>query len=401
MTEPVVPGADGPLAGLLREAGATEGEITAAVAHGQQAMLAIERLVQPGEGEHDLTEVSQASGLSVEWVAQLWRSLGFVEPRPGDRSFHAADIELLTTIARLLDLGIVEDDLVVQMARVIGSSQARVASALLDALSVDVGPGQTAADEAERIERESEFVSVASVIVPTLHQVMELVWARHVQVMARARISREASEADPDHRAVGFADLVGFTALSQQVTSRELAMVVDRFEAIAYDAVTRLGGRVVKMIGDEVMFTVDDELTAAEMALTLADTYRDDHHLSDVRVGLASGPVLQREADLFGPVVNRASRIVSIAHPGSVVCDQSIRDALADDPRFGWKSIGNRSLKNIGRVQLHVLRRADGPHEESSRRAAAEARRSERREARLSELAARRRKRRGEDPAAG
>src|SRR5690606_7768363 len=95
-------------------------------------------------------------------------------------------------------------------------------------------------------------------------------------------------------------------------------------------------------------------------------------------VGLAAGPVLQREADLFGPVVNLASRIVSLAYPGTVLCDSAVHEALADDEAFEWRSLGNKSLKNIGKVAVHVLRRQDGPHEpdDGSER---EARRAERR----------------------
>jgi adenylate cyclase len=195
---------------------------------------------------------------------------------------------------------------------------------------------------------------------------------------------------------VGFADLVGFTALSQQVDAHELAAVVDRFESIAYDTVNRLGGRVVKMIGDEVMFSVPDEPSAVEIALSLSETYRDDDELSDVRVGLASGPVLQREADLFGPVVNRASRIVNIAFPGSVVCAGEICEALGDVAGIGWKSIGTRNLKDIGKVPLYVVRRAEVDELPTSSRQRAERRRAERREAKVAELEER--KRRSSDP---
>ena len=190
-----------------------------------------------------------------------------------------------------------------------------------------------------------------------------------------------------------FADLVGFTALSQQIGTHELAAVVERFETIAYDTITEAGGRVVKMIGDEVMFAVGHERAAAEIALRLSETYRDDDELSDVRVGLASGPVLQREADLYGPVVNTASRIVGIAFPGTVVCAAPVREALAGDVDYSWKSIGSRNLKDIGRAQLYVLRRAaDGERPRSSRQRA-EARRAERREARVTEMEEQREKR--------
>ena len=101
----------------------------------------------------------------------------------------------------------------------------------------------------------------------------------------------------------------------------------------------------------------------------MSETYRDDDELSDVRVGLAAGPVVVREADLFGPVVNRASRIVNIAFPGTVVCSAELPDALADDPAFVWKPIGQRNLKDIGKVPLFVLRREAEPERRGHARA--------------------------------
>jgi len=375
------------MSALLRSVGLTDAEIDEARSHRHLELLAIEHLVLPEAPSHDLEEISLATGLSPELIAQMWRSLGFVEPRPGDRIFTEFDVGMLGTIGQFLDMGMIDDDLVVQMARVIGSSLSRVASALIDAID----PAEpTTLHLGATAHGDDDFAAVAPVLLPTLLQVMDFVWRRHVQAEARARMAREHAGTDPDHRAVGFADLVGFTALSQQVTAHELAAVVDRFEAIAYDTVSRLGGRVVKMIGDEVMFAVADVRAAAEIALTLSETYRDDDELSDVRVGLASGPVLQREADLFGPVVNRASRIVNIAFPGAVVCSGEVHDALADDPAFTWKTIGPRNLKNIGKVPLFVLRREASVEPDPADRVEAEVRRTERRAARVAEIAARR-----------
>lgn len=393
--DPAVLDADA-MSTLLTSFGVSSAEISDARAHRHLELLAIERLVLPEAVEHDITDIAEATGLSSAQIAQLWRSLGFVEPRPGDRIFTDLDVDMLRTVGQLLDMGMIDDDLMVQMARVIGSSLARVASVLID--SVDpVEPTNRLVGAPER--HGQEFATVAPMLLPTLLQVMDFVWRRHVQAEARARMARDHAGADPDHRAVGFADLVGFTALSQQVTAHELAAVVDRFESIAYDTVSRLGGRVVKMIGDEVMFSVPGERAAVEIALSLSADYRDDDELSDVRVGLAAGPVLQREADLYGPVVNRASRIVNIAFPGTVVCGDEIHQLLAGEATFGWKPIGARNLKDIGKVPLYAVRRVDEPVRRKTSREEAERRRAERREARVAEIATRRRERaRGREP---
>jgi adenylate cyclase len=259
-------------------------------------------------------------------------------------------------------------DEALQMTRVIGSSMARIASAQIDAIENRI-------DEPTFVDGTEPAVLRSRFLIPAMPQILEYTWKRHLQSAARRRMVRETAAQGGYAQAVGFADLVGFTALSQQLTDHQLAEIVDRFEATAYDLVGSLGGRVVKMIGDEVMFAVDDVVTSLQLALALAEAYHDDESLSDVRVGLAYGSVLEREGDLFGPVVNLASRIVSISYAGSVVVAAEVHDALEGDDRFRWKSLRTRQLKDIGRVQLWAVRHAGDEFEREGGRERARRRR--------------------------
>jgi len=368
---------------VLFGVGVSEATVAQAERDGTLPLLAIERLVLPEPAAYDLTELAEVTGMSAAQIVQFWRSLGFPEPTPGDRIFTAADAEMLHTVAGLIETGVIDPALAVQMSRVIGSSMARVATAQVDAIDPDDG-GSGWQDDPER--HQQDFRLFAESLLPT-PRVMDYVWRRHLQAAARQRINQEAAGSDRDRRVVGFADLVGFTALSQQISPRELAAVVDRFENIAYDTVAQLHGRVVKMIGDEVMFSVDDERAAVEIGLTLAEAYATEDDLSDVRVGLAAGPVLQREADLFGPVVNLASRIVGIAFPASVVVAEAVHDALVEDADLSWRPIGRRHLKDIGRVPLWVARRAHTPVGPKTPRDKARGAQAERRERMVERLA--------------
>ena len=371
------------LVGLLRAVGVPEADLQRAHDEGTLVLLAIDRLALGQEVRFDLAAACVRSGLPEEELRHIWRSLGFPDPRPGEVVFSEVDLTNLAVVAGLMHEGIVSPEVTYSMTRVIGSSMARVASALVDAVSSNLdGEARSMTSGVSG----AEPISLASRdILPLFPQVLEQVWRRHLQVAARRRLLR--SDADDPDIVVGFADLVGFTALAQQVSDEELAEVVDQFEHLAYDVVTAGGGRVVKMIGDEVMFTVEDPSHAAEIALGLAQASRDAAELSDVRVGLAMGPVVEREGDVFGVTVNLASRATAIAYPGTVVVSQEVRAALVGRPGIGFKNMRPRNLKNMGRVSLSVLMRAEDVP--SSIRDVIDERRRQMRDAMRERLAAR------------
>ena len=74
--------------------------------------------------------------------------------------------------------------------------------------------------------------------------------------------------------AVGFVDVVGYTNLTRHVSERDLAHLIERFESIAVGVVATGGGRVVKTLGDEVMFVADDPVGGSPFALTLLESSR-------------------------------------------------------------------------------------------------------------------------------
>ncbi|GDY76620.1 hypothetical protein SAV31267_061050 [Streptomyces avermitilis] len=116
--------------------------------------------------------------------------------------------------------------------------------------------------------------------------------------------------------AVGFADLVGFTRLTRRMEEEELGELVEAFETTAADLVAAHGGRLIKTLGDEVLYAADDAGVAAEIALRLIETMANDETMPELRVGIAFGTVTTRMGDVFGTTVNLASRLTSIA-PGT------------------------------------------------------------------------------------
>ena len=347
---------DGPaterLRALLVERGVAPEEVAAAEAERRLGLLVFERALLPSEGRYTAAEAAARSGMPPEEAARLWRALGFPDAAPDERAFTDLDVAALATLAAGLRSGLMQLDVTREMARVVGSSLARVADAEMAAspLFLDAARGDPAAAEALAARIEA--------LLPSLAELLDYVWRRHLLAAARRTAAWRAGGDAPGtvRLTVGFADLVGYTALSQQLGEQALARLVTHFEDLAYDTVAALGGRLVKMIGDEVMFSAGDPAVAARIALALSQAYAHDEMLSDVRVGLAAGTAVAHDGDYFGPVVNRASRIVGIARPGAVVASDEVHAALANDPAFRWRRLRARYLKDLGRVPLWLVR---------------------------------------------
>ena len=348
---------------MLLDRGIDPDTIESAIESGRVGLLAMEHLVLPEKPRFTAPEVSEAAGLPYEVTEQLWRALGFPSVSDDDASFSDYDLDALATLSRLMERGFADTDTAVLFARVVGSAMARVAET---EVGIETGGRPT---DAERLAFADTLLSSPENLFDLVADLLVYVWRRHLQAaVRRALVAERVDEAGTvTPVAVGFADLVGYTALSQQISDEALGHLVSRFEVIAHNVVTAGGGRVVKMIGDEVMFVVEDPAAAARIALTLADVFADDDMLSDVRVGLAFGPVLAQEGDYFGPVVNLASRMVNVAYPGTVVVSEDIREPLADDPELAWKSLRSRHIKDIGTIPLWVLHR-QGDEPRSGRR---------------------------------
>ena len=216
-------------------------------------------------GTPELTplEVARESGMDPDDTRRLWQALGFPPVSDDDRLFTRSDVAILREVRALLEVDVANRNDVVQLTRVVGQALARVADAQVTASA-------TRLEQALR-ERGADALDANAIaervvqLAPRLEQFLAYVWRRHLLASLR---SRSAMPAEGGRAlAVGFADLVGFTSLSQALEPHELAVAVDRFEAIAYENVPEHGGRVVKTIGDEVMFATDDGVAAAEIAL--------------------------------------------------------------------------------------------------------------------------------------
>jgi adenylate cyclase len=315
---------------FLSEHGASEQEIDRAQMADVLDLLTADRLHVPSEVRYSEDEVAERTGMPVELARRFWRALGFPDPTPDDKLFTELDIDAIRLLGTMVEVGFADVESFLQLARVVGSSMARIADAELSTALVSMLSPLSSGRSAESAYR---YMCLADQTLPALRNLREFVWRRHFQAAVRRAMSlrsRGESTTLPE-LCVGFADMVGFTMLSQQLSEEELGLLVGRFEDVAHDVVTSLGGRVVKMIGDEVMFVTESVVAAARTGVGLAETYADDKLLSDVRVGLAVGPVLLQDGDYYGPVVNLANRLADIAAPGSVLVTDEFHSALLEE----------------------------------------------------------------------
>ena len=154
-----------------------------------------------------------------------------------------------------------------------------------------------------------------------------------------------------------FADLAGFTALTEAHGDEQSADLAAGF----FESVDRLlpeyGGEQIKTIGDAVMVRCDDAASAVRFALRVVDEVGSQHGFPSIRVGMATGPATERAGDWFGATVNTAARVAGVASGGEIVLTRSTRDAVGDVDDIDFEERGERELKNVAEpVPLYAAR---------------------------------------------
>ncbi len=297
-------------------------------------------------------ELAAAAGLDLDEGRRLWRSLGFPEAPDDAVLFTDRDLTAARLMTGLTDAGFLDPDVREAVARATAQSMTRLAEwqvgmlkRLIEADGAPMGPGQA--------------LGVAERVLPVLEELQSYVWRRHLA----ATVARMLVAANPDGRvrlAVGFADMVGFTRTTRRRSTTELAEMIERFGSSTTEVIAEGRGRIIKTIGDEVLFVADDVGDAAEIALALQDRVRAEPALPSLRIGLATGPVLVRYGDVYGEVVNIAARLTGHTRPDTVLVDRETAEALAVDPRFALRPLRPVAVPGYRHLHPWVLERARG-----------------------------------------
>jgi adenylate cyclase len=301
--------------------------------------------------EFTSSQVSERVGIPTYRARRYWRALGFANVPDGDREFTNADIDALSALLGLVDEGVLSETQAVELARSFGRAAGRLATSQAESLvkSLDA----TGASGAERSHAVHQRVDRR---LPDFERLLIYTWRRHL-VVAMQRLQPHVSTNEPTKVTVGFADLVGFTEMSRRLTEQELAGFVRRFESRTSDLVTGHGGRVIKSLGDEVLYVTDAPVTAANIALEIVEKVR-RRTISGIRVGLEHGSVITHAGDVFGDTVNLASRLTTMAEPNHILLGPALAKTLAQYPAFRLAALQAVDVRGFGMTTPSELHRA-------------------------------------------
>jgi class 3 adenylate cyclase len=300
--------------------------------------LLVDLVLRPPGPTEDLAAFAAGSGLDADLVRRLWLALGLP-----DSDISPVRVTPDAAVALRFFAGMAPffgEDATFGVARVLGSSMARLSEALSGAfrMSVEV-PSRSAGTSYHEVA--GQTTAVVRDRIPPFVDAMAAVFRRHLVNVSYQMWSPDAENAAVTlQRTVCFADLVGSTEALRALSIREMAELVRRFEEQVWDLVSAAGGRVVKLIGDEAMFVLDDPVRACQVGMDLIET---SGH--PVRIGMTHGTVVGLYGDYYGEVVILAARLVSAAAPSTLVVSQSIRDRV--DADFTLESLGPLELKGF------------------------------------------------------
>ena len=313
----------------------------------------IEQIVLGGQRRYNRVQVSEATGVDRDRASRLWLAMGFAEVGDDEKVFTDSDIEALRVWDGLVTSGTIALEDEVPHARAMGQTLSRLAEWQTREIMAQADELAPALDDAQRV---ASAVDMADALLPVIEQLQSYVWRRHLAAAADRILLADPGQLSATAVVVGFADIVGYTSLARHYDTDELAALLESFEEDTSQTVVSQHGRVVKTLGDKVLFVADTPRDAAEIALRLTDPGRGGRGLPPLRVGMATGQVLSRFGDVYGPVVNLAARLTSLARPETVLVDRELATALRPDRSYELRARRPTAVRGYHHLRSWSLR---------------------------------------------
>lgn len=335
---------------FLKDNGIAETEVETAILDGSLPFMVLETLFRGGAVRYTTRELADRVAQTEAVVIRVRRALGFPDADPDELVGTEEDV---ATIRRLFD-GIQGRSLSVALetVRTSASAMEKLADSIAAAFGEGVGgmldAGADPVAVAEAVLAEDTPASIVTMLTHVLrHELAGALRRERTNRLTNAGMSAGATT----ELAVGFVDLVGMTETMEHLGIDQISELVAGYEAAGYDEIVRLGGRVVKMLGDGAMFTAPSADVAARICLAIVSN-AGRHGIPPARAGMAWGPVVRSRGDIYGPTVNRASRLCDVAAVGEALVSPEAAEQVTV---VGHVEVGERRLKGIGTVAVSAL----------------------------------------------
>ena len=307
-----------------------------------------------------IEDVASMAGVTIEEVRDFLVAMGFPSPRSEEKVFTENDAKLFLQWSRFMASGAIDTATARSLLRANSHLADRLGLWQVEALVEDTMRRFGLDDTAARmyvLDHIRERVDV-------LEDVLRHSWRRQLDALLK-RMDHEISTRGheglqprfPLNRSLGFVDMVSYTS-SSAILGGKLVDLIGRFEQLSRDAVTDAGGRVVKMIGDAVMYIADDLETGLRVAVSLIEQLGADDQMLPVRASFVRGDVFSRSGDVFGPTVNLASRLVDIAPVGKILMDPTTAAAIAAGKagmEYDVEEFPSATLRGFGTISPYLL----------------------------------------------
>jgi len=325
---------------------------------------AIEPTIFDAPIKYSMADMARIAGTTVENVFTMTRQIGS-SPRDAD-AVHYTDLDLAAVQDALAfaESEEIDQEALGTLLRGMGFLMERLTTRQVESVIHHNEQKYGVSDTEARLLAAEQSPQQAEKVLRMLGHV----YRRHLAISTRrltvdtiAQRGLLSSEADyPLVRAIGFADLVNFTARTEKVSPKEFSEIIKNFRETAWDIINRHRGRTINYIGDAVFFVADTIEEGAEMALQLAAP--GVFGISgEMRVGLAWSRVVAIYGDAYGPGVNLASRLSSASHANEVYVDASAAKLLRTIPEFSVQPEPEFEAHGIGTVHPYRLRYTDDP----------------------------------------
>ncbi|RNM13557.1 adenylate/guanylate cyclase domain-containing protein [Nocardioides pocheonensis] len=305
------------------------------------------------------SDIAAAAGVSLADARRLWRALGFPDAA-NQNAFTTADRDALILVAEAVAETGIDFETMLRLTRAVGQTVARLAD--WEVATISSAVDEFAARDGASADMMKATVRLVEELSARFDRLLVYSWRRHLAA-AIGRIEAFAATDDETvtEATVGFADLVAFTALSNELGEDELGDLVEIFETRCSDVIADHNGRVIKTLGDSVLFLELDPVQAIDIALDIIAVVGRDERLPDVRLGLATGPVVLRMGDVYGPPVNLAARFTAVARRNRVIIDERTAELLPVVD-FETRKLPARPLRGFGDVEPVTVRRTRPRH---------------------------------------